>query len=263
MACFFQITALEVVLAEGYSVHVTSTTTGKIPLQTAITLNPSALPALLRAGCDVTARDRVQGNTPLHTACAQHQESSILPLLQSGAWINDLNRRGETPLHCLLRYACPSPRRRDFHAQSRQSLARCLIHVGGHVTVTSKRETRSFLRAGKPEYKVVQLYRQLWSETRSVAVWPLQHLCRLTVRRVCEEQALGGRVGEGGEYGDGGEGRRKYGGRMGEVVESLGVSRYLQDYLLYKQHVFDKEALFPSKVKTFTDTMVLAAPSDL
>ncbi|XP_076436697.1 uncharacterized protein LOC143276161 [Babylonia areolata] len=310
-----EVSALEVVLAEGYSVHVTSSTTGKTPLQTAVTRNPAALPALLRAGCDVTARDPVRGNTALHTACAQHEESALLPLVQGGAWLNAVNHRGETPLHCLLLHAAARSPLQDFHAKSRRSLARCLIHMGCRVVVTTTTTTStstltststsstttttstssmtststtsrgygvvtgggdslrvvsaSAASAGgrgpsgsscrRPNYKVARLYQQLVKETRRCWTrWTLQHLCRLTVRRVLEDAGRRREEEEEGETprdygkeeGDSKPGNWKGVGGVGggggatmvKMVEGLGLPCVSKDYLLYKHHVLDKEA---------------------
>ena len=242
LSAFIQVEALKAVLAKGYSVDVTSSAE-KRPLHVAVTLNAAAIPALLSAGCDVTARDGVHGNTPLHSACSHSEDGAILQLLRAGARANALNCREETPLHCLLKHACDP--RGSFHAKSRQSLARCLIHVG--MVVTSPRPDRTdcrgrggeyVRRGGMRSYKIDRVYRQLLGETRR-SVSSLLHLCRLRVRELCE----GDEAWPPGGAGEGGAGARGGGERsLAQLVEELEVSRHLKEYLLYKDHVFDRGA---------------------
>ena len=240
LSALCQVEALKAVLAKGYSVDVTSSAK-KRPLHVAVTLNAAAIPALLSAGCDVTARDGVHGNTPLHSACSHSEDGAILQLLRAGARANALNCREETPLLCLLKHACDP--RGSFHAKSRQSLARCLIHVG--MVVTSPRPDcrggEHVRRGGKRSYKIDRVYRQLLGETRR-SVSSLLHLCRLRVRELCEGDEAWPPGGAGGG-GDGGAGGGGGGERsLAQLVEELEVSRHLKEYLLYKDHVFDRRA---------------------
>ena len=248
---FFQVEALKVVLAEGYSVDVTSSVK-KRPLHVAVTVNTAAIPLLLSAGCDVTARDGVHGNTPLHSACSQYEEEAILQLVRAGARVNALNWSGETPLHCLLQHACDWG---SFHAKSRQSLARCLIHVGMVVTSPRPNQTDWRGRGGgggggggrRRSYKITRVYQQLVSETRR-RVSSLQHLCRLRVREACE-----------GVEARAGERKKEERGRdrsLAQLIEELEVSCYLKEYLLYKRHVFDRNAFSPHKTKELLPSLV-------
>lgn len=82
---------------------------------------------LLRSGCDINIKDDIHGETALHHACNSCCKETILCLIQSGAAFNLVNRRGETPLHKLLRFAVDY---HDFHAKVRMDVARHLMSVG-------------------------------------------------------------------------------------------------------------------------------------
>ncbi|KAK7095200.1 protein PhlB-like [Littorina saxatilis] len=230
-----KIEALQVVLAERHSVHVTSSTL-KTPLHVAVTVNTAAIPILVSAGCDVTTRDGVQGDTPLHTACTKFQEDAILLLMQAGAHLNTQNWRCRSPLHCLLHH---SHHRHDFHSKSRRDLARCLVHVG-MTMVTSSSRHQSLGQRNSQDNRVYDVYRRLLKETRR-SISSLQHLCRVTVRGLCE--------GGGGRRGGNGGGEVS----LAAVIEKLEVSCYLKEYLLYKQHVFDRAAFHPETTRVLDD----------
>lgn len=203
---FHQVDILKLLLAEKYSLDVTSST-GKRPLHVAVSLNPDVVPVLLQAGCDVTSRDTVHGNTPLHVACAQMKEETVVRLIQAGAWLNAENSRGEAPLCSLLKHACgPS---NDFHAKSRQTLARRLVELG--MRLTSQGRACAERRVN---YKVVQVYQHLLRTSRTVHT--LQHLCRVKVRDLCEVKA------------------RVRGQSLSHVLAELSLSPYLRDYLLFR-----------------------------
>lgn len=244
-----EVEALKVVLAEGYPVDVASSAR-KSPLHAAIAVNPACVPVLLRAGCDVTSRDSLRGNTPLHSACIQCEEDSILRVVQAGASMNCANDAGETPLFCLLQHACLAGSWRDFHVRSRHGLARCLIHMGMTLTPplllplaspaaphapppaarklskgpllfpfpadAPRRSARRDVTtsAGDPlggskGYKVTRVYRQLLSDTRLRAARPLQHLCRVRVRELCERHVASLERGSGPNHAGGGGGGRR------------------------------------------------------
>ncbi|RUS79347.1 hypothetical protein EGW08_012901 [Elysia chlorotica] len=88
--------------------------------------------------CDfLEMRDRVQGSTALHVACAYNNDKAALALLRLGANPNPLNLQGDTPLAKLLQ---PVTRKADdCHNRSRLVLARRLVAMG---MVVERKEAR-------------------------------------------------------------------------------------------------------------------------
>ncbi|GFN77521.1 ankyrin repeat protein [Plakobranchus ocellatus] len=74
------------------------------------------------------SKDKIQGNTALHVACAYNNADAALCLLRHGANPNPLNDYGDTPLAKLLQ---PVTRKGgDSHNRSRLTLARRLVALG-------------------------------------------------------------------------------------------------------------------------------------
>ncbi|XP_059150962.1 ankyrin repeat and EF-hand domain-containing protein 1-like [Physella acuta] len=101
---------------------------GKTTLHLAASTSGSDVIArLLDLGCDVNARDAIQGSTPLHVACAYCNRAAVLTLLIRDAEFNAVNHCRQTPLSKLLE---PVTKADDFHNTSRLILARELVSFG-------------------------------------------------------------------------------------------------------------------------------------
>ena len=63
---------------------------------------------LIGLGADLSLRDGIHGNTPLHWACNAKNYPVILLLLRAGASITDLNRNRESPLDVIKKTEGPN-----------------------------------------------------------------------------------------------------------------------------------------------------------
>jgi hypothetical protein len=66
----------------------------------------NAVKAALILGAPVNAQD-LSGNTALHHAAAYGRSGFIAPLIQCGAWVDEPNQMGQTPLHLAVRNKHP------------------------------------------------------------------------------------------------------------------------------------------------------------
>ena len=72
------------------------------------------------------------GDTPLHLACSRCCQEAAAALIRHGADFNAVNDQGDTPLRKLLQHATRLSK--DFHHNSRMSLARVLVALGFRLT---------------------------------------------------------------------------------------------------------------------------------
>ncbi|KAK7491653.1 hypothetical protein BaRGS_00017106 [Batillaria attramentaria] len=114
--------------------------TGRQPIHiAALSSNTASLKRLIETGCDVSSRDGVMSDTPLHLACSRCCQDTIVTLVQHGADCNSVNRNGDTPLRKLLQHATRASR--DFHCNTRISMARTLVTIGFRLAPSSKHDS--------------------------------------------------------------------------------------------------------------------------
>ncbi|XP_064616714.1 serine/threonine-protein phosphatase 6 regulatory ankyrin repeat subunit B-like [Liolophura sinensis] len=146
---------------------------GKEPLHVAATSSVELVDIFVNAGCDVNARDDVSGCTPLHFACARCCPSTMAYLLTTGSNINLMNFDNETPLLKVLKYVDGFL---DTHSRTRMWMARCLVHLGGHLGFLHQAK---YIR--KPAHrKCLGHFRHIVHSSREIS--SLQHKSRLVVR---------------------------------------------------------------------------------
>ena len=128
-------------------------------------------------------KDVVHGETPLHYACNSCCRENILTLIQSGAEFNLVNKRGETPLHKLLRFAIDF---HDFHSKLRKDIAKKLVDIGFRI-LPLRSTNKSTMRKGRD--KMRDLYTTL--KTSLVTVPTLQSIVRAELREILSCHLLG------------------------------------------------------------------------
>ena len=128
-------------------------------------------------------KDVIHEETPLHYACNSCCKESILILIQSGAAFNLVNKRGETPLHKLLRFVIDF---HDFHSKLRKDIAKKLIDIGFRILPL---QSTSKTRMRKDSDKVQDLYTTL--KTSLVTVLTLQSIARAELRELMSCDMLG------------------------------------------------------------------------
>ena len=175
---------------------------GKYPLHTAATSSVEVVDALIQAGYDINIRDEVHGDTPLHYACSSCCQETIARLIQCGATFNLVNKRGETPLHKLLRFAVDF---HDFHAKTRLEVARKLISIGFKM-VPNDSNLQMSKRRGRD--KVSDLYIFLKSSMLNAPT--LQSIARAELRQTLSSADLV------------------------KAINMLEIPRHLKSYMLFK-----------------------------
>ena len=121
------------------------TSSGKLPIHIAASSCSESLGVLIDAECDVNIKDVVHGETPLHYACNSCCKETILVLIQAGAAFYLVNKRGETPLHKLLRFAIDF---HDFHSKLRKDTAKKLIAIGFRI-LPLQSSNKTHMRKGR------------------------------------------------------------------------------------------------------------------
>ena len=169
-------------LLEKGSNPVQKSGSGKLPLHIAATSNADVIDVLLETGYDINITDEVHGETPLHFACSSCCKDTVVRLIQRGATFNLVNKRGETPLHKLLRFAVDY---HDFHSKTRMEFARKLISIGFKM-VPKKCDFKSSKRKGRD--KVGDLYAFLKLSVPDVPT--LQSIARAELRETFHGTAL-------------------------------------------------------------------------
>lgn len=139
----------------------------------AATSSVELVDVFVRAGCEVNASDDVNGCTPLHFACIRCCPSVMAYLLAAGANINQMNFDNETPLLKLLRYVDGFL---DTYSRTRLRLARCLVHLGGHLGFLHH---VNYVR-NPTRRKCLGHFRHIVQSSREIS--SLQHKSRLVVR---------------------------------------------------------------------------------
>lgn len=175
---------------------------GKYPLHTAATSSVEVVDALIQAGYDINIRDEVHGDTPLHYACSSCCQETIARLIQCGATFNLVNKRGETPLHKLLRFAVDF---HNFHAKTRLEVARKLISIGFKM-VPNDSNLQMSKRRGRD--KVSDLYIFLKSSMLNAPT--LQSIARAELRQTLSSADLV------------------------KAIDVLEIPRHLKSYMLFK-----------------------------
>ena len=128
-------------------------------------------------------KDAIHGETPLHYACNSCCKETILVLIQAGAAFNLVNKRGETPLHKLLRFAIDV---HDFHSKLRKDIAKKLIAIGFRI-LPLKATNKNPMRKGRD--KIRDLYTTL--KTSLVTVPTLQSIARAELREIMSCHSFG------------------------------------------------------------------------
>ncbi|KAH9503401.1 hypothetical protein Btru_072916 [Bulinus truncatus] len=163
---------------------------------------------LVHLGSDIEAKDRVQGNTPMHVACIYCNRDAIMALFRHGAKINPVNDFSETPLDKVLGVV---KRNVDFHDKTRLELANDLILLGFKISTTISRKynkristrTASLMESSdihqvyigrtrdKNTSKCKQGYSQYHILVQSIRkTTNLQGLCRLTIIHCLDHRPL-------------------------------------------------------------------------
>ena len=174
---------------------------GKLPIHNAASCCLESLGVLLETGCDINFKDDIHEETALHHACNSCCKETILHLIQTGAAFNLVNKRGETPLHKLLRFAIDY---HDFHSKLRIDIAKKLISIGFRIMpLQSKSQTSK--RKGRD--KVGDLYKTL--KTSLVEVPTLQSIARVELRESMSCDSFG------------------------KKIELLDIPRHLKSYLFF------------------------------
>ena len=156
---------------------------GKLPIHIAANSCPESLRVLLQTGCDVNIKDSINEETPLHHACNSCCKETIIQLIQYGAAFNLVNKRGETPLHKLLRFAIDF---HDFHSRLRTDVAKKLIAIGFRI-LPLQPKSKTSMRKGRD--KVRDLYSTLKSSL--VKVSTLQSIARAELRETMSCHSFG------------------------------------------------------------------------
>ena len=128
-------------------------------------------------------KDVVHGETPLHYACNSCCIETILVLIQAGAAFNLVNKKGETPLHKLLRFAIDF---HDFHSKLRKDIAKKLIAIGFRI-LPLQSSNKTPMRKGRD--KIRDLYTTL--KTSLVTVPTLQSIVRAELREIMSCHSFG------------------------------------------------------------------------
>lgn len=185
--------------------HKRIASSGKEPIHVAAAHSGPIIVQLVNAGCDVNTQDPINGDTPLHIACARCCEDAILTLIQQGAVFNLPNNQGETPLEKMLKFA---QNYSNFHSQTRIYLAKSLVKIGFRIQLTKRHVSNSRKTSRVGRDKVADLYRTIMATVKNTG--SLQHLCRLKVR-----EELRGQTFE-------------------KSVASLDVTRVVKGYLMFQ-----------------------------
>ncbi|KAH9503397.1 hypothetical protein Btru_072909 [Bulinus truncatus] len=169
---------------------------------------------LVHLGSDIEAKDRVQGNTPMHVACIYCNRDAIMALFKHGAKINPVNDFSEMPLDKVLGVV---KRNVDFHDKTRLELAKDLILLGFKISTTISRKhnkristrTASLMESSdihqvyigrtrdKNTSKCKQGYSQYHILVQSIRkTMNLQGLCRLTIIHCLDQRPLQASIGQ-------------------------------------------------------------------
>ena len=179
--CLFQAEIVRWLIDKGAD-PMQRSSSGKLPIHIAASSCPQSLRVLLQTGCDVNIKDDINEETPLHYACNSCCRETILQLIQSGAAFNLVNKRGETPLHKLLRFAIDF---HDFHSKLRTDIAKKLIAVGFRI-LSLPSKSKTLMRKGRD--KVRDLY--LILKTSLVKVPTLQSIARTELRETMSHHSF-------------------------------------------------------------------------
>ena len=157
----------------------------------------------MKTGYDVNVTDDVHGETPLHHACSSCCKETVIRLIQHGASFNLVNKRGETPLHKLLRFAIDN---HDFHSKIRREFARCLVSFGFKLKPI-KCDFSISKRKGRD--KVRDLYASIQCSMQNVPT--LQSIARAELRDTFKSK------------------------NFEKKLDSLDIPKHLKSYLLFRE----------------------------